>query len=99
MSRYGPTSERFMRHHYGASGFVPKASQSKERERNPSMSNISEMVVRDLIAKFRDLAVEMEKHSNDHIHDALPDNLAAAVEGVCADRINAILKPYKPNPA
>jgi hypothetical protein len=48
-----------------------------------------------LIAQFSDLAVEMEKHSNDHIHDALPDNVGAAVEGVCADRINAILKPYR----
>ena len=51
--------------------------------------------LRALVAKFSDLAVELEKHSNDHIHDALPDNLGAAVEGVCADRINAILKPYR----
>jgi hypothetical protein len=52
---------------------------------------------RELIAKFSDLAVEMEKHSNDHIHDVIPDNICAAVEGVCADRINAILKPYRGN--
>jgi hypothetical protein len=45
-----------------------------------------------LRARFSDLAVELEKHSNDHIRDAMPDNLGAAVEGVCADRINAILK-------
>jgi hypothetical protein len=48
-----------------------------------------------LVAQFSDLAIELEKHSNDHIHDALPDNVGAAVEGVCADRINAILKPYR----
>ena len=47
----------------------------------------------DLRAAFSDLAVELEKHSNDHIHDDDPaDRLGAAVEGVCADRINAILK-------
>jgi hypothetical protein len=45
-----------------------------------------------LRAQFADLAVEMEKHSNDHIHDDDPaERLGAAVEGVCADRINAIL--------
>lgn len=49
-----------------------------------------------LRTKFTDLAVELEKHSNDHIHDEIPDNLAAAVEGVCADRINAILKDISP---
>jgi hypothetical protein len=53
------------------------------------------MDLKELVAKLSDLAVEMEKHSNDHIHDAMPDNLGAAVEGVCADRINAILKPYR----
>jgi hypothetical protein len=51
--------------------------------------------LKELIAKLSDLAVELEKHSNDHIHDEIPDNLQAAVEGVCADRINAILKPYR----
>lgn len=41
---------------------------------------------------FSDLAVEMMKHSNDHIHDESEGKrIAAATEGVCADRINAIL--------
>ena len=47
----------------------------------------------DLRAAFSDLAVEMEKHSNDHIHDKDGStSMCAAVEGVCADRINVILK-------
>jgi hypothetical protein len=53
----------------------------------------------ELIAKFSDLAVELEKHSNDHIHDESDvQRTAAAVEGVCADRINAILKIYLDEP-
>jgi hypothetical protein len=45
-----------------------------------------------LRAKLSDLATEMEKHSNDHIHDADAYNrVGVAVEGVCADRIKAIL--------
>ena len=53
--------------------------------------------VRALIARFSDLATEMEKHSNDHIHDELPTNsVAAAVEGVCADRIRALLAQAQP---
>jgi len=44
-----------------------------------------------LRARFADLAVEMEKHSNDHIHDDGLRGHEAAIEGVCADRINAIL--------
>jgi hypothetical protein len=52
--------------------------------------------MRELVAKLSDLAVEMEKHSNDHIHDDDPaERLGAAVEGVCADRIKAILEPYR----
>lgn len=50
------------------------------------------MALRDIRARFSDLAVEMEKHSNDHIRDEdSSDRLGAAVEGVCADRIKAIL--------
>jgi hypothetical protein len=53
-------------------------------------------VLYELIGKFSDLAVELEKHSNDHIHDESDvTRAAAAVEGVCADRINAILQTYK----
>ncbi len=51
-----------------------------------------EQKVRELTVQFADLAVELEKHSNDHIHDEdSAERLGAAVEGVCADRINAIL--------
>jgi hypothetical protein len=43
-------------------------------------------------AAFSDLAVEMEKHSNDHIASMDSDKrLAASIEGVCADRIYALL--------
>jgi len=48
-----------------------------------------------MVARFSDLAVELEKHSNDHIHDADLLGRQAAIEGVCADRINAILKSYR----
>jgi septal ring factor EnvC (AmiA/AmiB activator) len=61
-----------------------KAAESRERE---------------LRARFSDLAVEMEKHSNDHIHDkSIESYLPAAVEGVCADRIKALFDPPKDAP-
>ena len=41
-----------------------------------------------LRSRMNDLATEMRKHSNDHLHDEDPIKAAqAAVEGVCADRI------------
>ena len=56
-----------------------------------------QLTVEKLRAKFSDLAVEMEKHSNDHIHsnNAL-EGRGAAIEGVCADRIKAILREAQP---
>lgn len=49
-------------------------------------------IERRVLARFSDLAVELEKHSNDHIHDDNESHvIAASVEGVCADRIKAIL--------
>jgi len=48
--------------------------------------------VQELRTRFSDLAIELEKHSNGHIHDDDPaTKMGAAVEGVCGDRINAIL--------
>ncbi len=70
------------------------ALYTRERSEPRGRDNHGDRIM-ELVAKFSDLAVELEKHSNNHIHDEIPDNLGAAVEGVCADRINEILKPYR----
>ena len=68
MSRYGPTSEQFMRHYYGASGFVPKSSQAKARgvKVNPlfEVHRLNEPgldAARDIANKFDNLLLDLEK--------------------------------------
>jgi hypothetical protein len=52
---------------------------------------------RQLRASLSDLVIEMQKHSNDHLRDEDATIRAqAAVEGVCADRIAALLDRTAP---
>jgi signal transduction histidine kinase len=46
----------------------------------------------ELVASFRKLAADMRAHSEAHAHDY--NQLAASVEGVCADRIEFLLSRY-----
>jgi hypothetical protein len=67
--------------------------------RTAALDKLLEEARSEIINSFSDLAVEMEKHSNDHIHSLEETKRSqAAVEGVCADRIKAIVKRFRALP-
>lgn len=75
-------------------GGEPVMKEQSKYFPNESLNAVNTHEVADysLIAAFRDLATDMRKHGNDHLHDEdLLLRSQAAVEGVCADRIDALL--------